>query len=127
MGNYSYIEEQEGCLVDIVKLKETFNSITCTCKGYRPTEKGYFRIKEDLGNYIDGWKIQGYWYQEFVNFLYACADAMELTEDKYINYISMEEEQGFKFTIYFYLEDDKPKVSISFVPMEWIDQDLERT
>ena len=76
---------------------------------------------------MSGWKIQGYWYEDYGKFLYACADAMEgLTEHREDNLISMQEEQGFNFNIGFYLERGKPKVSVEYVPMEWQYFQLER-
>ena len=105
------------------KLKEQIDWIREKVNG-----KDLFEASDQLGDWIDGWKIQGYWYEDFVKFLYACADSMEgLTKDNYDNYIEMEEEQGYKFTIYFYLEDGKPKVEVGYVPMEYLYMDLDRT
>ena len=44
----------------------------------------------------------------------------ELTKELGDNQIDMREEQGYNFTIFFYLgEDNKPKVKIGYVPMDW--------
>lgn len=125
MGNYSYIIDQEGCKLDFEKLKKT-------CKERKIEHFDWIRDKkllaERLGEAIDGWKIQGYWYNDFVKFLYTCADCMiGLTKNKSDNMIEMEEEQGFKFEIYFFLNDNnQPVIEVSYVPMEWVTMGLGR-
>ena len=119
IGNYSYLSDQEGCKIDKEKLKQLCKERKIEQINYIDDEK--FRTSDQLGEWIDGWKIQGYWYEDFGKFLYACADAMEgLTKDLGNDQIDMKEEQGYNFTIFFYLgEDDKPKVKVGYVPMDW--------
>ena len=118
MGNYSYLSDQQGCELDLKKLQMILGSWDNEYLDY-VKEKDNWEHQE-LGEWLDGWKIQGYWYDEFVEFLYACAYSMKgLTEEKYDNQIEMEEEQGFKFVIHFFLEEGKPNVSVDYVPMEW--------
>lgn len=126
MGNYSYTEDQIGCRINIEKLKTI-------CKAWEIKEIEWIKKQDSywenkgIGFWIDGWKIHGYWYDSFVEFLYACAYSMEnLTENKSDNYIDMEEEQGFQFVIHFYLYDGIPTVSVNFVPMEWQTMELDR-
>ena len=126
MGNYSHLMHEEGCELDVEKLKQICDSWELEQLNW--IEEADKEWKEQtLGSWINGWKIQGYWYPGFVEFLYACAYSMSgLTEEKSDNHLEMEEEQGFKFFIYFNIQDGKPLVSISCVPMEFIDEDLAR-
>ena len=118
MGNYSYFVDQVGCELDISKLNERAKLFL---EDYEIEPKDI----ESLGDTFDGWKIQGYWYDNFINFLYDCARAMKnLTEDKSDNYIEMNEEQGYKFIIHFLLEEGKPKIILGYAPMEWKEEEL---
>ena len=109
MGNYSYLIEQVGCEIDFKKLKTDYLNKE-DIKGLR---------KWGLGQFIDGWKIQGYWYKSFCKFLNACARAMKgLTESKWDNFLEMEEEQGYRFWIHFLIDNGKPTVIVDYVPME---------
>lgn len=117
MGNYSYLIDQESCIINVDKVR-----VLCKLKGIGGYIGEDFKklTKDGLGNFIDGWKIQGYWYDEFITFLYCCADCMkDLTEEKRDNYLEMEEEQGFKFIIYFFKEKGETVVEVDYVPMEW--------
>ena len=78
MGNYSYIEDFEGCVIDAKKIKKE----NCGC---------YTEQIKNFPDSLDGLKIQGYWYDEFIKFLYACAETMKLTDDKEDNIITIEE------------------------------------
>jgi len=127
MGNYSYIVDQIGCeITDMEKLGKicTENKIEHYEFALDKAKEEKIDLAKDIGNVLSGWKIQGYWYEDFVDFLYALAECMDLTDDQCDNQIEMEEEQGFKFCIYFYKEDNKPKVEIGYVPMEWIEETL---
>ena len=48
----------------------------------------------------------------------------DLTEDENDNMLEMEEEQGFKFNIIFYLAEDtkgryNPTIKIEYMPIDW--------
>ena len=87
MGNYSHLMHEEGCELDVEKLKQICDSWELEQLNW--IEEADKEWKEHtLGDWIDGWKIQGYWYPQFVEFLYACAYSMEgLTEDKSDNHL----------------------------------------
>lgn len=122
MGNYSYLIEQRGCIIDSKKTK-----VLCALEGIKEyIESESKKLDDDnLGNFVDGWKIQGYWYEEFGKFLTCCLLNMkDLTEDENDNMLEMEEEQGFKFNIIFYLAEDtkgryNPTIKIEYMPIDW--------
>lgn len=123
MGNYSYKTNQEGCEIDFNMIKAQLKNINDKVRENYFDKENMDKLKNKmpLSEIIDGWKIQGYWYPEFVSFLYVCARAMVgLTEDEQDNYIEMEEEQGFKFIIYFTRVYNEENIEILSVPMEWI-------
>lgn len=128
MGNYSYLEDQDGCEIDEEKLKllcladAELNKVYQDCLETLEREGRERTIKHSLGAAINGWKIQGYWYGNFCKFIWVCAQCMpHLTEDKGDNLIRMEEEQGFAFTFFFFIDEDtkQPKVEVDYIPMEW--------
>jgi len=119
MGNYSYLICDEGCQIDVTKLVELSKDI----EGYSLTmEEDIKKIEEEgIGTYIDGWKIQGYWYDNFNKFLIAVLNSIIFEvgkEAKGYNMIEMEEEQGYKFWIHFYVENGKKVCEVEYVPME---------
>lgn len=118
MGNYSYISNQTGCELDFEKLKQEMERLGIA--DYLDDEQWKLLKDEGLGELMNGWKIQGYWYDDYCKFLYACLLAMKyLTQDNWDNQIEMEEEQGFSFWINFYIDKDtqKPTLRIDYVPM----------
>ena len=127
MGNYSYTTNVEGCEIDFNLIKKQLLFLNDKVKGNYFDKEIMDKLKKKvhLSDIIDGWKIQGYWYPEFISFLYVCARAMTgLTEEEQDNYIEMEEEQGFKFIIYFTRVQGKENIDILSVPMEWIRNNL---
>lgn len=116
MGNYSYLDQQEGCIIELTKFKklceergiESYNDLLDNTLTFN-----------NLGECINGWKIQGYWYEDFCKMLKTASECMQLTEEETDNYLEMTEEQGFKFYIYFYLKDNKPIVKVNYVPMHF--------
>jgi hypothetical protein len=121
MGNYSYIIGQEGCELNFAKLElSKFN------KDYLNEEDVEKLESYGLGEFMSGWKIQGYWYEEYIKFLYSVAELMDnLTENYSDNMIEMEEEQGYRFNIYFAKIEGKIKIKIGYVPMDWIEKDID--
>jgi|TARA_Y100000310_G_scaffold955_1_gene1328 hypothetical protein len=121
MGNYSYTSNTEGCDIDVAKLKKLCKERDIEEIQWIVDQHKKSLEEDDLGDWISGWKIQGYWYKSFCKFLLACAESMnKLTDDMFENYIEMTEEQGFPFSINFHLdEDNKPSVTIRATPMEW--------
>ena len=122
MGEYSYFRYQEGCIIDSTKLK-----IITRLGGFEP----YYDLKgledENLGEFLNEWKIQGYWYTEFIRFLYDVIDCMNgLTEEIYDNYIEMEYMGIFLFRIFFYLVDGEPTIHVEYIPEEWLTMRLDR-
>lgn len=97
------------------------NQLPPEVQEYAKADEENGELKADnLGEFMNGWKIQGYWYDDFVKFLYACAKSMtSLTYSKYENFIEMEEEQGFKFEIRFFVQDGEPAIEVGYVPMVW--------
>jgi hypothetical protein len=140
MGNHSYFESQEGCLLDVDRLKVIMRlkgnnvdrlKVIMRLKGNKYTTDyadNTRTLEEDtLGEFMDGWKIQWYWYDEFVEFLYACADCMKgLTDNPSDNMISMEEEQGCKFWINFHLVNGERVVTVEYPPMTLETMELKR-
>jgi NDP-sugar pyrophosphorylase family protein len=131
MGNYSYLLNQEGCNIKTEQLKKDFEK--GLFKKYDSQEKAFYYsqeiinkiIDEGLGSALHGWKIHGYWYDNFKTFLYVMASYMDsLTSDYSKNFIEMEEEQGYKFMIHFAKIDNEIKIKIGFVPMDWVEVDL---
>jgi len=131
MGNYSYLLNQEGCIIKTEQLKKDFE--TGVFKKYDSQETAYYYnqetinkiIEEGLGCALHGWKIQGYWYDNFKTFLYVMASYMDgLTSDYSENHIEMEEEQGYKFIIHFARIEGEIKIKVGFVPMDWREVDL---
>lgn len=124
LGNYSYLVDQEGCELDAKKLKELCQKRKIEHYEFVDNKK---ELSNNLGRCLHDWKIQGYWYEDFCRFLYACCECMkDLSEedpkdwkDYKANHIEMEEEQGFKFIIRFFKEGNKPRVKVEYVPMEW--------
>ena len=117
MGNRSTLVYSEGCKVNKIKLGKIMS-------GWKGEDKeGYLDFVTNnlsLPDYIDDWKIQGYWYGHFVRFLQACAICMDGLDNvnDYGNYIEMEEEQGFRFTLKFFKgEDGINDVECEYVPM----------
>lgn len=128
MGNYSYFQEQRGCELDVDKLRvlDRLNSNNTYISDEENANTGKKLESDTLGEYMDGWKIQGYWYDYFVEFIYDCADCMNNLTDRNDNFILMEEEQGFKFYIYFFRVNGKTVVEVNYVPMEWKTMILKR-
>ncbi len=92
MGNYSYFQEQRGCELDVDKLRvlDRLNSNNTYISDEENANTGKKLESDTLGEYMDGWKIQGYWYDYFVEFIYDCADCMNNLTDRNDNFILME-------------------------------------
>jgi hypothetical protein len=144
MGNVSMFDDQSGCdldwdkldklcrrvpdspaaelahVLEPVKPNEAYMAVLDTIDKERAEADGEYAVPQ-LGELIDGWKIQGYWYDDFKEFLGFCAQSMpNLTDTGSDNYIEMTEEQGFKFIIHFLKDvDGDPFVMVQYVPMEW--------
>jgi len=100
MGNRSSYIFHEGCILDRKLIDETHSEFRGDYDANKLLEMG-------LGEFLDGWKLQGYWYDSTKKFLGMVAKAMvNLTDSGYDNYIEMEEEEGFRFKVLFYKGDD---------------------
>lgn len=126
MGNYSYIENTEGCDLDvdafIIAARKAIEDGELEAH-YGETLNGFKDMVETFGDWshiLDGWKIQGYWYDSTVRFLYLLGEHMRnLSKTSGNDYVAMYEEQGFKFWIHFMLDDeDKVKLELEYMPMD---------
>jgi hypothetical protein len=119
MGNRSIYLGGEGC-----ELVETLIPEHCSEFGEEYGKKQL--IEMGLGEFMNDWKLQGYWYKSTIDFLGICAKAMtNLTEDPYDNYLEFEEEQGFRFKILFYKEENgNIKVKLDAHVMDTYEEDL---
>ena len=125
MGDYSTYIEQEGCEIDVELLKEFREEIKET--EYEITTEQMESLKEGLGEYLDEHKIESYWYPEFCHLMTIFAKAMpKLTEEKWDNWIKMDFQGEYNYTIHFYLEEGKPKVCARTPPspFPWIEFEL---
>jgi hypothetical protein len=126
MGNYSYLIEQTGCNIDTKKFSTLCNERKIKC--YADLKDKDFN-GTNLGDCIDGWKIQGYWYEDFNKMLVAAAESMlGLDYDNCNDYIEMEEEQGYRFWLRFYKDDktEKAIVHVDWVPMDTFSFELDQ-
>lgn len=120
MGNYSYISDEQGCELDFDKLKTEMERLGIP--DYLDAETFEKLKTSGLGEMMSGWKIQGYWYDNYCKFLYACLMAMKFKEGQEgegYNLIEMEEEQGFKFWLHFFADETgKRTLRVEYVPMD---------
>jgi hypothetical protein len=103
MGNVSNFDYQQGCKINLAKLEEKLKDPNSFYYMHEAMETFLTESKlepsKEIGDILDGHKIQGYWYPEFCKFLYELLDIMENDSDE--QYIEMTEEQGFRFVIHF--------------------------
>lgn len=122
MGNYSYLETQEGIDINFKKLKSEMKKRGL--KKYLSSEQWEQLKSLGLGEFIDGWKIQGYWYNDFCKFLYCVLQAIKFRKGNtsiWDNCLEMKEEQGYHFSIHFYIEGKTKKIKVFYVPMEMLE------
>lgn len=114
MGMRSTYLDATGCRVDKIRLQLFGKRFGC-----EETVNEFASTSDNIGEFMDGWKLHGYYYDDSVRWLWACAYAMEgLTKSPFDNVIEMEYEGGTRFWIQFWLDEKtgRPMVRVEYVP-----------
>ena len=119
MGNISSYDYCEGGDIDTKKLVRLIKERKI--EDYTEKEIADISTVEELGEYINDWKIQGYWYKSFCAFLQCVAESIiNIDDDPDNNYIAMTEEQGQRFFIRFIKPKDCiPKIIVDIQTMDF--------
>lgn len=134
MGMYSSFQDEDLHLNE-GKLKMDWEFGKLDKYKENETLQAFMKYREENGQFsfeaFDEWKIQGYWYDNFMEFLYLLKDYIDIEKDDY-NYAEFVYEEGQPFKIVYQNEgegeDGKPEVSVKveYVPLNWEEFEIVR-